>query len=151
MASLKGAAIAKDGDGLRRYLQQMQKLPMLGAQEELELRKDQDDNVAKQLVACHLRLVAKIAFRYRGYGLPLGDLISEGNIGMMHAVRKFDPEFRFRLASYARWWVRAAHGLIKGERIAYFPGRNREELPRASTRLGCVLRRETSDGRAECS
>ena len=112
MASPKGAAIAKDGDGLRRYLQQIQKLPMLGAQEELELsrrwRKDQDDNAAKQLVASHLRLVAKIAFRYRGYGLPLSDLISEGNVGMMHAVRKFDPEFGFRLASYARWWVRAA-------------------------------------------
>jgi RNA polymerase sigma-32 factor len=112
MASPKGAAIAKDGDGLRRYLQKIQKLPMLGAQEELELsrrwRKDQDDNAAKQLVASHLRLVAKIAFRYRGYGLPLSDLISEGNVGMMHAVRRFDPEFGFRLASYARWWVRAA-------------------------------------------
>ena len=112
MASPKGAAIAKDGDGLRRYLQQIQNLPMLGAQEELELsrrwRKDQDDNAAKQLVASHLRLVAKIAFRYRGYGLPLSDLISEGNVGMMHAVRRFDPEFGFRLASYARWWVRAA-------------------------------------------
>lgn len=112
MASPKGAAIAKDGDGLRRYLQQIQKLPMLGAQEELELsrrwRKDQDDNAAKQLVASHLRLVAKIAFRYRGYGLPLSDLISEGNVGMMHAVRRFEPEFGFRLASYARWWVRAA-------------------------------------------
>ncbi len=112
MASPKGAAIAKDGDGLRRYLQQIQKLPMLGAEEELELsrrwRKDQDDNAAKQLVASHLRLVAKIAFRYRGYGLPLSDLISEGNVGMMHAVRRFDPEFGFRLASYARWWVRAS-------------------------------------------
>jgi RNA polymerase sigma-32 factor len=112
MASPKGAAIAKDGDGLRRYLQQIQKLPMLGAQEELELsrrwRNDQDDNAAKQLVASHLRLVAKIAFRYRGYGLPLSDLISEGNVGMMHAVRRFDPELGFRLASYARWWVRAA-------------------------------------------
>jgi RNA polymerase sigma-32 factor len=112
MASPKGAAIAKDGDGLRRYLQQIQKLPMLGAEEELQLsrrwRKDQDDNAAKQLVASHLRLVAKIAFRYRGYGLPLSDLISEGNVGMMHAVRRFDPEFGFRLASYARWWVRAA-------------------------------------------
>jgi RNA polymerase sigma-32 factor len=112
MASPKGAAIAKDGEGLRRYLQQIQKLPMLDAQEELELsrrwRKDQDDNAAKQLVACHLRLVAKIALRYRGYGLPLSDLISEGNIGMMHAVRRFDPELGFRLASYARWWVRAA-------------------------------------------
>jgi RNA polymerase sigma-32 factor len=112
MASPKGAAIAKDGDGLRRYLQQIQKLPMLGAEEELELsrrwRKDQDDNAAKQLVASHLRLVAKIAFRYRGYGLPLSDLISEGNVGMMHAVRRFDPEFGFRFASYARWWVRAA-------------------------------------------
>ena len=112
MASPKGAAIAKDGDGLRRYLQQIQNLPMLGAQEELELsrrwRNDQDDDAAKQLVASHLRLVAKIAFRYRGYGLPLSDLISEGNVGMMHAVRRFDPEFGFRLASYARWWVRAA-------------------------------------------
>lgn len=99
-------------DGLRRYLQEISKFPVLEPAEELELsrrwRDDGDVAAAHRLVTSHLRLVAKIAFRYRGYGLPMGELISEGNIGMMQAVKKFEPDKGFRLSTYAMWWVRAA-------------------------------------------
>ncbi len=112
MTSSKDAAVVSDGEGLRRYLRQIQNLPMLEAHQELELsrrwRSQHDDDAARQLVGSHLRLVAKIALRYRGYGFPVSDLISEGNVGMMEAVRRFDPELGFRFACYARWWVRAA-------------------------------------------
>jgi RNA polymerase sigma-32 factor len=112
MTSFNNAATVTDGEGLRRYLRRIQRLPMLDAHQELELsrrwRSQHDDDAARQLVASHLRLVAKIALRYRGFGLPVSDLISEGNVGMMEAVRRFDPELGFRFASYARWWVRAA-------------------------------------------
>ena len=112
MTNSKDAAVVSDGEGLRRYLRQIQRLPMLEAHQELELsrrwRSQHDDDAAWQLVGSHLRLVAKIALRYRGYGLPVSDLISEGNVGMMEAVRRFDPELGFRFACYARWWVRAA-------------------------------------------
>jgi RNA polymerase sigma-32 factor len=105
-------AVASDSGGLRRYLRQIQKYPMLEADEELELsrhwRNQEDVDAAHQLVTSHLRLVAKMALGYRGYGLPVNDLISEGNIGMMQAVKRFDPETGFRLASYAKWWIRAA-------------------------------------------
>ena len=98
--------------GLRRYLQEIAKLPMLEPKEELELSRrwrDQGDvAAAHRLVTSHLRLVAKIAFRYRGYGLPVGELIAEGNIGMMQAVKRFDPEKGFRLSTYAIWWIKAA-------------------------------------------
>jgi len=97
---------------LSRYLQQIRKYPMLAADEEFMLARrwvdDQDVGAAHTLVTSHLRLVAKIAMGYRGYGLPLGELISEGNVGMMQAVRRFDPERGFRLATYAMWWIRAA-------------------------------------------
>lgn len=87
-------------------------VPLLTPQEELDLsrrwRKDEDTSAAHRLVTSHLRLVAKIAMGYRGYGLPVNELISEGNIGMMQAVRRFDPERGFRLATYAMWWIRAA-------------------------------------------
>lgn len=99
-------------DGLSRYLQEIAKFPMLDAKEEYMLSKrwqeDGDIEAAHRLVTSHLRLVAKIAFKYRGYGLPMGDLIAEGNIGMMQAVKKFDPERGFRLATYAMWWIKAA-------------------------------------------
>ena len=112
MTNSKDAAVVSDGGGLRRYLRQIQRLPMLDADRELELsrrwRSQHDDNAAGQLVRAHLRLVAKIAFSYRGYGFPVSDLISEGNVGMMEAMRRFDPELGFRFACYARWWVRAA-------------------------------------------
>src|SRR6056300_1213902 len=97
---------------LSKYLARIRSFPMLGQDEEYMLAKawsDRDDvEAAHKLVTSHLRLVAKIAMGYRGYGLPLSDLISEGNIGMMHAVKKFDPERGFRLATYAMWWIKAS-------------------------------------------
>ncbi len=103
--------IAPEGN-LTRYLQEIRKFPMLAPDEELALSKrwrdSEDSAAAHKLVTSHLRLVAKIAMGYRGYGLPLGELISEGNVGMMQAVKRFDPDRGFRLATYAMWWIRAA-------------------------------------------
>ena len=103
--------VAPEGN-LTRYLQEIRKFPMLSAEEELELSKrwrdTEDMEAAHKLVTSHLRLVAKIAMGYRGYGLPIGELISEGNVGMMQAVKRFDPDRGFRLATYAMWWIRAA-------------------------------------------
>jgi RNA polymerase sigma-32 factor len=97
---------------LARYLHEIHKFPMLTAEEELKLARrwhDQEDvEAAHRLVTSHIRLVAKIAMGYRGYGLPVGELISEGNVGMMQAVERFDPDRGFRLATYALWWIRAA-------------------------------------------
>ena len=99
-------------DGLRRYLQDIAKFPVLEPKEEYELSKrwhdHGDTSAAHRLVTSHLRLVAKIAFRFRGYGLPMSDLIAEGNIGMMQAVKRFEPDKGFRLSTYAMWWIRAA-------------------------------------------
>jgi RNA polymerase sigma-32 factor len=98
--------------GLSRYLQEIRKFPMLTPEEEFMLAKrwqeHEDTEAAHKLVTSHLRLVAKIAMGYRGYGLPLNELIAEGNIGMMQAVKRFDPDRGFRLATYAMWWIRAA-------------------------------------------
>jgi len=98
--------------GLSVYLAQIKKFPMLDAEEEYMLAKNWRDNgnlkSAHKLVTSHLRLVAKIAMGYRGYGLPVNELISEGNIGLMQAVKKFDPDKGFRLATYAMWWIKAA-------------------------------------------
>ncbi|HEX6978702.1 MAG TPA: RNA polymerase sigma factor RpoH [Alphaproteobacteria bacterium] len=101
------------GEGnLARYLQEIRKFPMLQPEEEYMLakrwREHGDTEAAHRLVTSHLRLVAKIAMGYRGYGLPLSELISEGNVGMMQAVKRFDPDRGFRLATYAMWWIRAA-------------------------------------------
>ena len=96
---------------LALYLQEIKKFPMLSAEEEYMLAKrfheHNDSEAAHKLVTSHLRLVAKIAMGYKGYGLPITDLISEGNVGIMQAVKKFDPEKGFRLATYAMWWIRA--------------------------------------------
>lgn len=101
-----------EGSGLQKYLQEIRGLPMLTPEEEYALgkrwREDGDTEAAHQLVTSHLRLVAKVAATYRGYGLPMGELISEGNIGLMHAVKKFDPDKGFRLATYAIWWIKAS-------------------------------------------
>ena len=98
--------------GLSLYLVQIKKFPMLDAEEEYMLAKNWRENgnlqSAHKLVTSHLRLVAKIAMGYRGYGLPVNELISEGNIGLMQAVKKFDPEKGFRLATYAMWWIKAS-------------------------------------------
>jgi RNA polymerase sigma-32 factor len=98
--------------GLSRYLSEIRKYPLLEKNQEFMLAKawaeHKDSNAAEQLVTSHLRLVAKIAMGYRGYGLPMGEVISEGNVGLMQAVKKFDPDKGFRLATYAMWWIRAA-------------------------------------------
>ena len=97
---------------LSRYLSQIRKFPILEAEEEFLLAKNwterEDTEAAHKLVTSHLRLVAKIAMGYRGYGLPLGDLISEGNVGLMQAVKRFDPDKGFRLSTYAMWWIKAS-------------------------------------------
>lgn len=104
-------ALTPEG-GLRQYLREIQKFPMLEPEEEYALAKrwadDGDYEAAQKLVTSHLRLVAKIAMGFRGYGLPVGDLIAEGNIGLMQAVKKFDAEKGFRLSTYAMWWIRAS-------------------------------------------
>ena len=103
--------LTPDGN-LSRYLEEIKRFPMLSAEEEYTLAKDWQDNenldAAHQLVTSHLRLVAKIAMGYRGYGLPMGDLIAEGNLGMMRAVKRFEPEKGFRLSTYAMWWIKAS-------------------------------------------
>ena len=97
---------------LARYLDEIRNFPMLSAKEEYDLAKDWKDKgnieAAHKLVTSHLRLVAKIAMGYRGYGLPMGELIAEGNLGMMHAVKRFEPEKGFRLSTYAMWWIKAS-------------------------------------------
>jgi RNA polymerase sigma-32 factor len=100
-----------DGN-LSRYLQEIRKFPLLEPQEEYMLAKrwkeHEDQEAAARMVTSHLRLVAKIAMGYRGYGLPLGEVISEGNVGLMQAVKRFEPEKGFRLATYAMWWIKAS-------------------------------------------
>src|SRR5512147_2111731 len=111
MAANALAVMSPEG-GLSRYLSEIRKFPMLGKDQEFMLAKrwqeHQDPEAAHQLVTSHLRLVAKIAMGYRGYGLPIGEVISEGNVGLMQAVKKFDPDKGFRLATYAMWWIRAS-------------------------------------------
>ena len=98
--------------GLTRYLEEIRQFPMLEPQEEYMLakswREHGDRDAAHRLVTSHLRLVARIAMGYRGYGLPIGEVVSEGNVGLMQAVKRFDPDKGFRLATYAMWWIRAA-------------------------------------------
>ena len=98
--------------GLARYLQEIKRFPMLEPQEEYMLakrwREHGDREAAHKLVTSHLRLVAKIAMGYRGYGLPIGEVISEGNVGLMQAVKRFEPDKGFKLATYAMWWIRAS-------------------------------------------
>lgn len=105
-------ALPSGEDGLNRYMAQIRKFPVLTAEQEYMLAKryaeHQDPDAARQLVTSHLRLVAKIAMGYRGYGLPMSELISEGNIGLMQGVKKFEPDRGFRLATYAMWWIKAS-------------------------------------------
>ena len=111
MASNAITVMSPEG-GLSRYLSEIRKFPMLARDEEFMLAKawqqHEDSASAHRLVTSHLRLVAKIAMGYRGYGLPIGEVISEGNVGLMQAVKKFDPDRGFRLATYAMWWIRAS-------------------------------------------
>jgi RNA polymerase sigma-32 factor len=112
MASTALTLALSPEQGLQRYLSEIRKFPMLEKQEEFMLAKSWqqhgDTRAAHKLVTSHLRLVAKIAMGYRGYGLPIGEVISEGNVGLMQAVKKFDPDKGFRLATYAMWWIRAS-------------------------------------------
>src|SRR5476649_115239 len=112
MATTKLPTIAHGSMGLTRYMQEIRKFPMLEPGEEFMLAKrwqeHTDQDAAEKLVTSHLRLVARIAMGYRGYGLPIGEVISEGNVGLMQAVKKFEPDKGFRLATYAMWWIRAS-------------------------------------------
>lgn len=112
MAVARSLAVMSPEQGLSRYLTEIRKFPMLAKDEEFMLAKrwteHQDAESAHRLVTSHLRLVAKIAMGYRGYGLPIGEVISEGNVGLMQAVKKFEPERGFRLATYAMWWIKAS-------------------------------------------
>ncbi|MDP3531753.1 MAG: RNA polymerase sigma factor RpoH [Alphaproteobacteria bacterium] len=112
MTSKSLIPVLDSDSGLTRYLREIRRIPLLEPQEEQDLAKlwrdEQDLDAAHRLVTSHLRLVAKIAMGFRGYGLPVNELISEGNIGLMQAVKKFDPEKGFRLATYAMWWIRAS-------------------------------------------
>ncbi|HET9161191.1 MAG TPA: RNA polymerase sigma factor RpoH [Caulobacteraceae bacterium] len=112
MAATTSLTIMSPEGGLSRYLTEIRKFPMLAKDEEFMLakawREHEDSDAAHRLVTSHLRLVAKIAMGYRGYGLPIGEVISEGNVGLMQAVKKFDPDKGFRLATYAMWWIRAS-------------------------------------------
>src|SRR6267142_2803989 len=119
-AGVKGATVARTAalpiltaeSGLTRYLKEIRRFPMLEQQDEYMLakrwREHGDRDAAHKLVTSHLRLVAKIAMGYRGYGLPISEVISEGNVGLMQAVKRFEPEKGFKLATYAMWWIRAA-------------------------------------------
>src|SRR6202030_2019587 len=112
MAQTAALPVLSGETGLTRYLEEIRRFPMLEPQEEYMLakswREHGDREAAHRLVTSHLRLVAKIAMGYRGYGLPIGEVISEGNVGLMQAVKKFDPDRGFRLATYAMWWIRAS-------------------------------------------
>src|ERR1700684_300039 len=112
MAASAALSVMSPDGGLSRYLSEIRKFPMLAKEEEFMLakrwREHQDFDSARQLVNSHLRLVAKIAMGYRGYGLPIEEVISEGNVGLMQAVKKFEPDKGFRLATYAMWWIRAS-------------------------------------------
>ena len=110
--AVNSIAVMSPEGGLSRYLTEIRKFPMLAKDQEFMLaqrwKEHQDPEAAHQMVTSHLRLVAKIAMGYRGYGLPIGEVISEGNVGLMQAVKKFEPDKGFRLATYAMWWIRAS-------------------------------------------
>jgi RNA polymerase sigma-32 factor len=110
--ALAALPVLAGDNGLARYLNEIRRFPMLQPEEEYMLakrwREHEDPQAAHKLVTSHLRLVAKIAMGYRGYGLPIGEVISEGNVGLMQAVKRFEPDRGFRLATYAMWWIRAS-------------------------------------------
>ncbi len=112
MATKALPVVASGSAGLSRYLEEIRRFPMLEPNEEFMLAKrwqqHEDTEAAHKLVTSHLRLVGRIAMGYRGYGLPMGEVISEGNVGLMQAVKRFDPDKGFRLATYAMWWIRAS-------------------------------------------
>ncbi|HEY2007935.1 MAG TPA: RNA polymerase sigma factor RpoH [Rhizomicrobium sp.] len=112
MMSSRGLPVLSGEAGLSRYLSEIRKFPLLSPEDEYMFAKrwkeHEDPEAARRLVTSHLRLVAKIAMGYRGYGLPVSEIVSEGNVGLMQAVKRFDPDKGFRLATYAMWWIRAS-------------------------------------------
>ncbi|HWY66677.1 MAG TPA: RNA polymerase factor sigma-32, partial [Rhizomicrobium sp.] len=110
--SSRGLPALSGEAGLSRYLTEIRKFPLLSPEDEYMFAKrwkeHEDPEAARRLVTSHLRLVAKIAMGYRGYGLPVSEIVSEGNVGLMQAVKRFDPDRGFRLATYAMWWIRAS-------------------------------------------
>ncbi|HEV7960034.1 MAG TPA: RNA polymerase sigma factor RpoH [Rhizomicrobium sp.] len=110
--SSRGLPVLSSDAGLSRYLAEIRKFPLLSPEDEFmfakRLKEHGDPEAARRLITSHLRLVAKIAMGYRGYGLPVSEIVSEGNVGLMQAVKRFDPDKGFRLATYAMWWIRAA-------------------------------------------
>ena len=110
--SSRGLPVLSGDAGLSRYLTEIRKFPLLSPEEEYmfakRLKEHGDSEAARRLITSHLRLVAKIAMGYRGYGLPISEIVSEGNVGLMQAVKRFDPDKGFRLATYAMWWIRAS-------------------------------------------
>src|SRR5258708_23382276 len=110
--SSRGLPVLSAEAGLSRYLTEIRKFPLLSPEDEYMFAKrwkeHEDPEAARRLVTSHLRLVAKIAMGYRGYGLPVSEIVSEGNVGLMQAVKRFDPDKGFRLATYAMWWIRAS-------------------------------------------
>src|ERR1700742_1037976 len=110
--SSRGLPVLSGEAGLSRYLSDIRKFPLLTPEDEFMYAKawkeHEDPEAARKLVTSHLRLVAKIAMGYRGYGLPVSEIVSEGNVGLMQAVKRFDPDKGFRLATYAMWWIRAS-------------------------------------------
>src|SRR5689334_16452346 len=110
--SSRGLPVLSGESGLSRYLAEIRKFPLLSPEDEYMFAKrwkeHADPEAARRMVTSHLRLVAKIAMGYRGYGLPVSEIVSEGNVGLMQAVKRFDPDKGFRLATYAMWWIRAA-------------------------------------------
>src|SRR5215813_3521227 len=110
--SSRGLPSLQGEGGLSRYLSEIRKFPLLAPEEEYMLAKrwkeHEDPEAARKLITSHLRLVAKIAMGYRGYGLPVSEIVAEGNVGLMQAVKRFEPDKGFRLATYAMWWIRAA-------------------------------------------
>ncbi len=112
MSNIKNLPVISSSSGFNEYLQEINNIPSLTKEEEFMLAKDylekHDLNAAHKLVTSHLKLVAKIAMRYKNYGLPISELVSEGNLGLMQAVKKYDPSLGFRLSTYAMWWIKAA-------------------------------------------
>src|SRR3569623_1795508 len=110
--SSRGLPVLSGEAGLSRYLTEIRKFPLLSPEDEYMFakrwREHEDPEAARRLVTSHLRLVAKIAMGYRGYGLPVSEIVSEGNVGLMQAVKRFEPDKGFRLATYAMWWIRAS-------------------------------------------
>ncbi len=151
---------ASDDTGLEQYIREVQRFPILTAEEEYNLAKDWIDSgdklAAEKLVTSHLRLVVSVAYEFRHYGLPISDLISEGNIGLMQAVKKFDPDKGFRLTTYAMWWIKAAiyESILSNWSIVKIGNSSNQKklffnLSRAKKQLGIIDSGKLTDSNAD--